>query len=89
MSAVFPVSIRWSGRGLGPCVIAGRDFSLFKPACPKMAARVIKNRRIRWFPQDPDLSERSLVFPTLGLKQRLYLLKTLTHPTRLFVLSFS
>ena len=29
---------RWSGRCLGPCVIAGRDFSLFKPACPKMAA---------------------------------------------------
>ena len=68
-SCVYKVEWAWSRTLL----IAGRDFSLFKPACPKMAARVIKNRRIRWFPQGPDLSERSLVFPTLGLKQRLYL----------------
>ena len=33
-----------------------------------MAARVVKNRRIRWFPEDPDLSERSLVFPNTWTK---------------------
>ena len=71
-----------SGRCLGPCVIAGRDFSLFKPACPKMAALTIWNLFAWWFPQDLDLFERSLA--TLGLKQRLYILKTLTRPTRLF-----
>src|SRR4029434_1142263 len=49
-----------------------------------MAALAIWSLFVRWFPQDPDLSERSLGIATLGLKQRLYLLKTLTRPTRLF-----
>ena len=62
----------------------GGTSPFIKTAFPKMAARVIKNRRIRLFPEDPDLSERSLVFPNTGLKQRLCLLKTLTRPTRMF-----
>ena len=40
----------------------------FKPAFPKMAALAIKNRIVRWFPQDPDLFERSPAITTLGLK---------------------
>ena len=84
-SCVYKVEWAWSRTLL----IAGRDFSLFKPACPKMAALAIWNLFVRRFPQDLDLFERSLAITTLGLKQRLYILKTLTRPTRLFVLAVS
>ena len=49
-------------------MIAGRDFSLFKPDCPKMAALAIWNLFVRRFPQDLGLFERSPAITTLGLK---------------------
>ena len=62
MSAVFPVSTRWSGRGLGPYCLLGGTSPFIKPAFPKTAALAIRNRIVLWFPQDLDLFQRSLAY---------------------------
>ena len=54
-----------------------------------MAALAIKNRIVRWFPQDPDLFECSLAVATIGLNTETLPLKTLTRPTRFFVCPLS
>ena len=53
--------------------LLGGTSPFIKPAFPKMAALVIRNRIVLWFHQDLDLFQRSLAYKDTVPHQRLCL----------------